>query len=104
MSLGIAIMQVPKLRRNDVRRYGLLSLTPALALLAACNQPAPPPAPAAAPAAQAAPADSPREREKSFVPLGGCHDANTPKVLKEAGPAPDRARHLWEHPPADKLP
>jgi cytochrome c553 len=87
-----------------VRRYGLLSLTPALALLAACNQPAPPPAPAAAPPAQAAAAESPAERGKYFVTLGGCDDCHSPKVFKETGPEPDMTRRLSGHPAADKLP
>jgi cytochrome c553 len=85
-------------------RNGLLSLTPAIALFAACNQPAPPPAPVAAPAAQAAPAESPAERGKYLVIAAGCDDCHSPKVFKEQGPEPDMTRRLSGHPSADKLP
>jgi cytochrome c553 len=88
-----------------VRRLGLLSFTPALALLMACNQPPPAPAPAAAaPAASAAPAESPVERGKYLVTVAGCDDCHSPKVFKEQGPEPDMSRRLSGHPAADKLP
>jgi cytochrome c553 len=89
-----------------VRRFGLLSLTPALALLAACNQPAPPPAPAAAApaAAAAAPAESPVERGKYLVTVGVCDDCHSPKVFKGPEPEIDMTRRLSGHPATDKLP
>jgi hypothetical protein len=93
------------IRRERVPRFcGLLSLTLIVGLFAACNQPAPPPAPVAAPAAQAAPAESPVERGKYLVTVGGCDDCHSPKVFKEQGPEPDMSRRLSGHPAADKLP
>ena len=87
-----------------LRKYGKLGLIPALALVAACNQPAPSPAPAAAPAAPAKPAESPVERGKYLVTVGLCDDCHSPKVFKETGPEPDMTRRLSGHPAADKVP
>ena len=83
-------------------RDGLLCLTTAIALSAACNQPAPPPAPVAA--APAVAAESPADRGKYLVLAGGCDDCHSPKVFKEQGPEPDMSRRLSGHPAADKLP
>jgi hypothetical protein len=105
MSWMAAIICASKTPAEEaLRRFGLLSLTPALALVAACNQPAPPPAPAAAPVAQAAPTESPAERGKYLVTVAGCDDCHSPKIFKEQGPEPDMSRRLSGHPVADKLP
>ena len=70
---------------------------------AACNQPAP--APAAAPPAPAAPAQSPAERGKYLVTVGGCDDCHSPKIFKPTGETePDMTRRLSGHPAAEKLP
>jgi mono/diheme cytochrome c family protein len=66
---------------------------------AACNQPpAPPPPPPAA-----APAETPLERGKVLVTIGGCHDCHTPKKMGPRGPEPDMDRMLSGHPETVKI-
>jgi mono/diheme cytochrome c family protein len=81
---------------------------PVVMFLAACTQPPPGPA---APAAEtttastaAAPAQSPVDRGRYLVTLGGCNDCHSPKNFTAAGPEPDMARALSGHPAAEKLP
>ena len=86
----------------------LLLLIPAVALAGACSQPAPetPKAdtPKAEPMAAAAPAQSPVERGRYLVTVGGCDDCHSPKTFGPAGPAIDMSRRLSGHPAAEKLP
>jgi hypothetical protein len=71
----------------------------ALALAAACAQP-----PQEAASAPAAPAQTPVERGRYLVTLGGCHDCHTPKNFGPAGPEPDMTRQLSGHPTTDRTP
>ena len=50
------------------------------------------------------PAQSPVERGRYLVTLGGCHDCHTPKKLGPQGPEPDMSLALSGHPATDKLP
>jgi hypothetical protein len=52
----------------------------------------------------APPAQSPVERGRYLVTLGGCHDCHTPKTFTAAGPEPDMTRQLSGHPASDKTP
>ena len=72
-------------------------MAPLLVLLAGC-QPA-----AEKLTATAAPAQSPVERGKYLVTVGGCHDCHTPKMLGPNGPEPDMARQLSGNPATDKV-
>jgi cytochrome c553 len=76
-------------------------MAPLLVLLAGC-QPAAQEAPKAA-ATAAAPAQSPVERGKYLVTVGGCHDCHTPKTLGPNGPEPDLTRQLSGNPAGDKV-
>jgi Cytochrome c len=59
-------------------RAALLSAClPIAVAVSACSQPAPPPA--AQPAPAAAPTQTPVERGKVLVQVGGCHDCHSPK-------------------------
>ena len=86
------------------RTLGTFAFASVLAATVACNQPAPPAAPAAAAPAQAAPTQTPVERGKYLVTVGGCDDCHTPKVFKPTGPELDMTRRLSGHPADDKLP
>jgi hypothetical protein len=82
-------------------------LTSALVLVVAAGC-SPPPAQETstdqAKAGQPPPAQSPVERGRYLVTLGGCHDCHTPKTIGAAGPEPDMSRALSGHPASDKLP
>src|SRR5262245_16862266 len=84
------------LMRSELCRRVLAAGCLALAAtVIACNQP-PTPASSAAPAA--APTESPVERGKLLVTVGGCGDCHTPKKLGPRGPEPDMDRMLSGHP------
>src|SRR4029077_9547640 len=55
----------------------LSACLPIAVAVSACSQPAPPPA--AQPAPAAAPTQTPVERGKVLVQVGGCHDCHSPK-------------------------
>src|SRR5256885_1111168 len=81
---------------------GLFGLAPALALLAGCQQAAPP-APAPTAAAPAAPAQSPVQRGKYLVTVGGCNDCHTPKKFGPNGPEYDMDKELSGNPASEKV-
>jgi mono/diheme cytochrome c family protein len=96
-----------------MRRKGCAGLTLLIGIAAisfsACGQP-PAPEPTAAPPAgstpppASAPVQSPIERGKYLVTLGGCHDCHSPKVFQSGQPEPDPARLLSGHPASEKVP
>ena len=49
------------------------------------------------------PAQSPVERGKYLVTVGGCNDCHTPKNMTPNGPEPDVSRTLMGHPANEKL-
>ena len=67
-------------------------------LLAGCQ-----PAPAPTQTTQAAPAQSPVERGKYLVTVGGCNDCHTPKKLGPDGPEADMTRELSGNPASEKV-
>src|SRR5262245_17026489 len=75
-------------------------LVSALLLIAGC-QPSPVPVQQATPTQ--APAQSPVERGKYLVTVGGCHDCHTPKTPGPNGPEPDLSRQLSGNPAGEKL-
>src|SRR5437016_6180153 len=80
-------------------RIALLSAClPIAVAISACTQPAPTP-PAAAPTPAAAPAQTPAERGKVLVQVGGCHDCHTTKKDN----APDMSVMLSGHPATIKV-
>ena len=83
-------------------RMPLLLVCLSMAVAAgACNQsPAMPPA-AVTPAA--APTQTPVERGKQLVEIGGCHDCHSPKKLGPNGPEPDMDKMLSGHPEGIKV-
>jgi mono/diheme cytochrome c family protein len=75
-----------------------------LGLVSACQQVSPPSdEKAAGEKIAAAPAQSPVERGRYLVTVGGCNDCHTPKNLTPNGPEPDMSRELSGHPATDKL-
>src|SRR5262245_13023915 len=74
----------------------------AVLMLAGCQQPAPVSTQTAAPA-HAAPAQSPADRGKYLVTVGGCHDCHTPKMVGPNGPEADMSRLLSGNPATEKL-
>lgn len=79
------------------------SVLSVLTLATACGAPSPQRSPAsdAGSQVQAAP-QSPVERGRYLVTIGGCHDCHTPKVF--TGPEPDMSRMLSGNPASEKLP
>ena len=77
---------------------GLVGLAPLLALAAGCVNNAPPAADTKAAATQ-----SPVERGKYLVTVGGCNDCHTPKKLGPNGPEPDMTKELSGNPSTEKL-
>lgn len=76
-------------------------LLPVAVAISACNQPPAAPPTASAPAAD--PTQTPVERGKLLVTVGGCHDCHTPKKLGPKGPEPDMDRMLSGHPEGLKV-
>lgn len=75
---------------------GIIGIVPLLVLLSGCQQPA-----ADKPAA---PAQSPVERGKYLVMVGGCNDCHTPKKLGPNGSEADMDKMLSGNPATDALP
>jgi mono/diheme cytochrome c family protein len=76
---------------------------------ASCTQPAQAPGsekaePRGETADASATRQSPVERGRYLVTLGGCHDCHTPKKFGPQGPEPDMSLALSGSPAADKLP
>ena len=85
--------------RSQVAVNTAIGCAVALTLLGiGCAQP---PEPAAT---NAPPAQSPVDRGKYLVTMGGCHDCHTPKTFGPAGPEPDMTRQLSGQPANDKVP
>jgi mono/diheme cytochrome c family protein len=83
-------------------RVAILSAcVPIAVAISGCSQP--PPSQPATPAPAAAPAQSPAERGKVLVTVGGCHDCHTPKKVGPGGPEPDMSRALSGHPEDTKV-
>jgi len=51
-----------------------------------------------------APEQSPVERGKYLVMVGGCEDCHSPKIFTPAGPIPDSTRRLSGYPSTSELP
>src|SRR6476659_3954821 len=79
---------------------GIIGTAPLFVLLAACTQ-----QPEGSKLTSTlAPAQSPAERGKYLVTVGGCHDCHTPKKIVNGAPEADMERLLSGNPSADKLP
>ena len=85
--------------RSKVAVNTAMGLAVALTLLGISCAQAPEPA-----ASNAPPAQSPVDRGRYLVTMGGCHDCHTPKVFGPAGPEPDMTRQLSGQPANDKVP
>ena len=85
--------------------HGLMGLAPALVLAAGCvnNGPSAETKTSAADKAAAQPAQSPVERGKYLVTVGGCNDCHTPKKLGPNGPEPNMDLELSGNPSTEKL-
>jgi hypothetical protein len=77
---------------------GIIGIAPLLVLLTGC-QPA-----VEKPQAAATPVQSPVERGKYLVTVGGCNDCHSPKVFGPNGPEVDMTKQLSGNPAGDKLP
>ena len=82
---------------------GFVELAPVLVLAAGCVNNAAPPTDSKTASTQATLAQSPVERGKYLVTIGGCNDCHTPKKLGPNGPEPDMARELSGNPSTEKL-
>lgn len=83
---------------------GLVGLAPVLVLMTGCQQPASEtPTPTQSAPVLTAPTQSPVERGKYLVTVGGCNDCHTPKAITANGPEPDMMRTLSGHPSTDRL-
>jgi len=85
-------------------RFLCVFMTAAAVVLTGCQQPAP--APTSTPttiSASAAPAQSPVERGKYLVTVGGCNDCHTPKKMGPNGSEADMTRELSGNPQTEKL-
>src|SRR5262249_22783707 len=80
----------------------LVGLAPGLLLMAGCQQPAPSPTQSAG-SAEAAPTQSPVERGKYLVTVGGCNDCHTPQNIGPNRAQPDLTRALSGQPSTDNL-
>jgi len=74
-----------------------------LMLLAGCQQPAAE-KPTEKTEAAAKPSESPVERGKYLVTVGGCNDCHSPKTFGPNGPEADTSKLLSGNPSDDKLP
>ncbi len=74
-----------------------------LLLIAGCQQAGQPAAGETKVAAASVPEQSPVERGKYLVTIGGCNDCHTPKKMGPSGPEPDMSRELSGHPSIEKL-
>jgi mono/diheme cytochrome c family protein len=98
------------MRRGQCAKSLTLVMTVVAISTSGCGQPsapepaAAPPAAANVPAPASAPAQTPVERGKYLVTLGGCHDCHSPKVFQSGQPEPDPARLLSGHPANEKIP
>jgi hypothetical protein len=83
----------------------LVVSVPVLCLVTGCAQPAQEKAPANEPSStQPSPSvQTPVERGRYLVTLGGCHDCHTPKKFGPEGPEPDMSLALSGHPVSEKL-
>jgi len=77
---------------------GIIGIAPVLLLLAGCTQEG------TKLTSQLTPAQSPAERGKYLVTVGGCHDCHTPKKLVNGIPEADMDKLLSGNPASDKLP
>ncbi len=98
------------MRRGQCAKKLTLVMTVVAISISGCGQPstpepaAAPPAAASVPTPASAPAQTPVERGKYLVTLGGCHDCHSPKVFESGMPEPDPARLLSGHPANEKIP
>ena len=85
-------------------KSGVVGLITTLALAAGCTNNAPPAeTKTAATPVLSAPAQSPVERGKYLVFVGGCNDCHTPKKIGPNGPEPDMDKQLSGNPASEKL-
>ena len=75
----------------------LSACLPIAVAISGCSQPPVQPATPATSAPAAAPAQTPAERGKVLVTVGGCHDCHSPKKIGPGGPEPDMSRALSGH-------
>jgi cytochrome c553 len=80
----------------------LLASLPFAVMAAGCMQQTPSQPPAAA-APAAAPSQTPAERGRVLVQVGGCNDCHTTKKLGPDGPEPDMSKELSGHPSDIKI-
>ncbi|HWK11547.1 MAG TPA: hypothetical protein VNR64_15925 [Vicinamibacterales bacterium] len=74
---------------------GSCAIAFATALMVGCSSAAP---------GSTAQSQSPVERGKYLVTIGGCNDCHTPKTLGPNGPVPDTSKLLSGHPESMKMP
>src|SRR5215470_19148873 len=86
-------------------RRALIGFITLLLLAAGCtnNAPAPAETKTASASTPAAPTQSPVERGKYLVTVGGCNDCHTPKKFGPNGPEPDMTRELSGNPATEKV-
>jgi mono/diheme cytochrome c family protein len=87
-----------------MRFMRFIRLAPVVVLVAGCANNAAPTTDTKAAGNQTAQAESPVERGKYLVTVGGCNDCHTPKKPGPNGPEPDMSRQLSGNPATDKLP
>src|SRR5947209_4667238 len=83
-----------QLLQGEAMRFmqGLVWLAPLVVLAAGCGNNVTAPTDTKATSPQISAAQSPVERGKYLVTIGGCNDCHTPKKLGAAGPEPDMTR------------
>jgi mono/diheme cytochrome c family protein len=82
---------------------GLVGLITTLVLAGCANNAPPAESKTAASPAPAASAQSPVERGKYLVTVGGCNDCHTPKKFGPNGPEPDMDKQLSGNPASEKV-
>src|ERR1700756_905980 len=89
---------------NRMRFMRFIRLAPVVVVVAGCANNAATTTDTKAAGNQTAQAESPVERGKYLVTVGGCNDCHTPKKPGPNGPEPDMSRQLSGNPATDKLP
>ena len=78
-------------------------LAPGLLFLGGCQEPTAAPNQSTTTSAQTTPIQTPVERGKYLVTVGGCNDCHTPKKLGPNGPEPDMTQELSGNPATEKV-
>src|SRR6266850_6620815 len=92
-----------RMEGEGMRFMRFVGLAQMLVLTASCINNAAPPADTKTTSNQTTPVQSPVERGKYLVTVGGCNDCHTPKKLGPNGPEPDMTLQLSGNPSTEKL-